>query len=550
MQVAVLNERKRWEEDDILRDDSTRAVLFISGTCIEAEKSLRHVECEETVATNDNGGEKALDANFDDTKTTKICGIKINKTLQRTLLYVLAYVFLLVVGGAIFSAVEHPHEVREHNEFLKEYDAEVEVIINILNNHNYTGVEADTRELHKKLMQYSTGFHPRPDDPPLDWDFRNAVTFTFTIITTIGYGNISPGTVWGKIFVILYALVGIPVAGMSLIFFAERALYIFTWLSKIGSDKVEEAFRHFDEDGSGQLEEEEFKEAVKMLGFDLSPAQFSKFWNQIDSDDGGTIELDEFREAIDLMNADVTETAGQKNKVYITLAAFVIWLVLGVVVFKFVEEEWGWLDSLYFVIVSLTTVGLGDFVPDTLPGQVFLVSFAIVGLGLVAIFIALIQVLISELGDQKQKNKLKQKGLKQNEKLLKQIPIFASMAEGDLKSILENITIMEFGRNKNILKEGSEMDSHYYVLTRGTVSVSTEGSDDKQIISAPLFLSQSSVVNNPRTSLADATYSADENVEILSVNREDWERIFPVARKEILANVAVKDMSLGSSMKV
>ena len=116
-----------------------------------------------------------------------------------------------------------------------------------------------------------------------------------------------------------------------MIFFSERALYIFT------SKKVEETFRYFDEQGSGQLEEEEFKQAVKMLEFDFSPAKFSKFWNQIDSDDGGTIKLDEFRKVIDMMNVDVTESAGQKHKVYITLEAFVICLVLNVVVFKFVK---------------------------------------------------------------------------------------------------------------------------------------------------------------------------------------------------------------------
>ena len=138
--------------------------------------------------------------------------------------------------------------------------------------------------------------------------------FSFTIITTIGYGTQSPNTIAGQLFLILYALIGIPIAGLSFGFFAEQMLCIFTWLSKIGRDKIEEAFLHFDEDNSGLLEKEEFREAVRMLGIQISPEAFNKFWCEIDSDGGGTIDLQEFREAIEVLHADVTEFAGKKTK--------------------------------------------------------------------------------------------------------------------------------------------------------------------------------------------------------------------------------------------
>ncbi|XP_063849599.1 potassium channel subfamily K member 15-like isoform X1 [Scylla paramamosain] len=42
------------------------------------------------------------------------------------------------------------------------------------------------------------------------WNFPQAVFFSATVLTTIGYGNIAPETAWGRVFCIVFALVGIP----------------------------------------------------------------------------------------------------------------------------------------------------------------------------------------------------------------------------------------------------------------------------------------------------------------------------------------------------
>ena len=68
------------------------------------------------------------------------------------------------------------------------------------------------------------------------------------------------------------------------------------------------------------------------------------------------------------------------------IALIIAYITLGVVVFH-ILEDFGWIDSLYFVVVSLATVGYGDFVPQTQAGRLFAVFYIIIGLTVVAFFV-------------------------------------------------------------------------------------------------------------------------------------------------------------------
>lgn len=64
----------------------------------------------------------------------------------------------------------------------------------------------------------------------------------------------------------------------------------------------------------------------------------------------------------------------------------VVVLVVGTVFYNQVEG-WSILDSFYFTVVALTTVGFGDFSPETDIGKLFTVLYLVIGLGLLSSFI-------------------------------------------------------------------------------------------------------------------------------------------------------------------
>ncbi len=50
-------------------------------------------------------------------------------------------------------------------------------------------------------------------------------------------------------------------------------------------------------------------------------------------------------------------------------------------------EGWSWIDSVYFSVITLTTVGYGDFSPQTDAGKIFTIVYIIIGIGIILSFI-------------------------------------------------------------------------------------------------------------------------------------------------------------------
>lgn len=61
----------------------------------------------------------------------------------------------------------------------------------------------------------------------------------------------------------------------------------------------------------------------------------------------------------------------------------------GAVIFHWIEG-WSWIDSIYFTVITLTTVGYGDFSPQTDTGKIFAIIYIFVGIGIILNFIQVV----------------------------------------------------------------------------------------------------------------------------------------------------------------
>lgn len=86
-----------------------------------------------------------------------------------------------------------------------------------------------------------------------------------------------------------------------------------------------------------------------------------------------------------------------------------VFAILGGAAFYHHIEGWSWLDSIYFCVVTLATVGYGDFSPTTEWGRLFAIPYIILGVALLGVFIQIAgKTALEELQAREEKKRLKE----------------------------------------------------------------------------------------------------------------------------------------------
>ncbi|KAK3578898.1 hypothetical protein CHS0354_035518 [Potamilus streckersoni] len=142
----------------------------------------------------------------------------------RTLSLIVCTFTYLLVGAAVFDALESKYEGEQRVILQKEED-EILTIYNI-SNDDYAILK---RNVMKTIPYYSG----------VQWKFAGSLYFSLTLVTAIGYGHSTPQTVGGKVVCMFYSLAGIPLCIIMFQSVGERLNVFVTYVMK----QIKKCFR-------------------------------------------------------------------------------------------------------------------------------------------------------------------------------------------------------------------------------------------------------------------------------------------------------------------
>ncbi|XP_056648839.1 open rectifier potassium channel protein 1 isoform X1 [Diorhabda sublineata] len=125
------------------------------------------------------------------------------------------FILYLLLGASIFFYIESQEEV-----IKQKFDIRERQYIEELLRSNYQGNNKSIENLFRRLTDYCgkpVHYHMSDDTPDYKWNYYNSIFFVITVVSTIGYGNLSPTTMFTRIFIIFYGLIGIPMNGIVMV---------------------------------------------------------------------------------------------------------------------------------------------------------------------------------------------------------------------------------------------------------------------------------------------------------------------------------------------
>ncbi|KAI5639413.1 ion channel domain-containing protein [Phthorimaea operculella] len=248
------------------------------------------------------------------------------------------------------------------------------------------------------------------------WNFMNSFVYCMTLVTTIGYGHIYPKTFYGRVATIVYAIIGIPLFLIVLADFGKLFTRIikFFWAFirrfyytrscrkvrrtapvqevmkglNIMYDVVRRPSQIFSEEDMHVGEHGDHPAALEHLPSDVPPPLPPK--------PGQAIVKDTDEPDFDTPAPSVFEIDDEFNlPISVAIFILIVYIIIGAVVYN-IWEEWGFFECFYFVFISMSTIGLGDFVPEHPIFMMCSILYLVFGLALTSMCINVVQEKLSD----------------------------------------------------------------------------------------------------------------------------------------------------------
>ncbi|CAJ1392752.1 unnamed protein product [Effrenium voratum] len=255
-----------------------------------------------------------------------------------------------------------------------------------------------TPETYRALVD--SGFREVHPNDALHWEFTGpshswSLMYSFTLVASIGYGDMSPTSDRSRLFCIAFTAVATPTLVVMYLGMAKNVMQIWHFFAMMMTKENILTFHKYDYDGSGQLDRAEFAIALHDLGYPVSEEDVDILMEEVNICDSSQVTIQEFSQALLLLEFPNARRQKVRLSVFLSAICTFVWLMIGTLVFTQLEA-WGFVESLWFCWETLMTIGLGDYVPQTNAGRWFNLTYGFIGLGQLSLLLQAIVDLLTK----------------------------------------------------------------------------------------------------------------------------------------------------------
>ncbi|XP_037824686.1 uncharacterized protein LOC119612875 [Lucilia sericata] len=323
---------------------------------------------------------------------------EIKRMRNRCFAHTIMLILLLGFGGLMFRYTEGTSE----NIYKCEVRKVKRDFIDHLWSHSHSMREEDWKSLaRQKLRKFEEELHTMGEmgiryfPGQKSWNFVNCILYCWTVITTIGYGHITPKTRFGQSLTIAYAIIGIPMFLILLADFGKlftRAIkFIWGYVRRLYYTGTCRSIR----------KQQQVRDA--MTGFstvyDMAIRRPSHFFGMGPDTDVESQASEAGKSHPETPTSPYPETivVDDEFNLPISLASILLitYILLGTFVYT-LWEDWTYFEAFYFVFISMSTIGFGDLVPNHPIFMMCSIIYLVFGLALTSMFINVVQIKLSD----------------------------------------------------------------------------------------------------------------------------------------------------------